>query len=39
MVIDEDGLILAIIESKRFSTLSHAVNEALLKFKNEIDSK
>ena len=27
------------IEGKRFSTLSHAINEALLKLKNEIESK
>ena len=27
------------IEKKRFSTLSHAINEALLKLKNEIESK
>ena len=27
------------IKEKRFSTISHAVNEALLKLKNEIESK
>ena len=27
------------IKTKRFSTLSHAINEALLKLKNEIESK
>ncbi len=27
------------IKEKRFSTISHAINEALLKFKNEIESK
>lgn len=27
------------IEIKRFSTLSHAINEALLKLKNEIESE
>jgi Arc/MetJ-type ribon-helix-helix transcriptional regulator len=27
------------IKEKRFSTLSHAINEALLKIKNQIDSK
>jgi len=27
------------IQEKRFSTLSHAINEALLKLKNEIESK
>jgi Arc/MetJ-type ribon-helix-helix transcriptional regulator len=27
------------IKEKRFSTLSHAINEALLKLKNELESK
>ena len=27
------------IKEKRFSTISHAVNEALLKLKNEFESK
>ncbi|MCK5029971.1 MAG: hypothetical protein KAR64_00740 [Thermoplasmatales archaeon] len=27
------------VKDKRFSTTSHAVNEALLKLKNEMDSK
>jgi len=27
------------IKEKRFSSISHAVNEALLKLKNEIESK
>jgi len=27
------------IETKRFSTLSHAINEALLQLKSNIDSK
>ena len=27
------------IKEKRFSTISHAVNEALLKLKNEMESK
>lgn len=27
------------IQEKRFSTLSHAINEALLKLKNEIEMK
>jgi Arc/MetJ-type ribon-helix-helix transcriptional regulator len=27
------------IKEKRFSTISHAINEALLKLKNELESK